>query len=162
MGAIFKGAAAVVVGAVVLPVVLHGGHHHGHGTLVHLLGSGSPVHVHAPASANEALAKRMAARAGWTGRRWACLDELWMHESAFKIQWNHAGSGAFGIPQALPGSKMASAGADWATNPATQVRWGLSYIRERWHDPCHIWGEYCTATPDHPEYANGQPLGCWY
>ena len=52
---------------------------------------------------------------------------------------NNASSGAHGIPQALPGSKMASAGADWQTNPLTQVRWGVSYINARYGSPCGAW-----------------------
>ena len=48
-------------------------------------------------------------------------------------------SGAYGIPQALPGSKMASAGADWQTNPATQIKWGLGYIKAIYGDPCKAW-----------------------
>ncbi len=69
-----------------------------------------------------------------------CLDNLWTRESG----WNHLASnpytGAYGIPQALPGSKMASHGEDWATNPATQIRWGLSYISGRYGTPCDAWG----------------------
>jgi len=54
-------------------------------------------------------------------------------------------SGAYGIPQALPGSKMASAGADWATNPATQITWGLGYITSRYGTPCGAWGQSQSA-----------------
>ncbi|UWZ37598.1 lytic transglycosylase domain-containing protein [Dactylosporangium roseum] len=68
-----------------------------------------------------------------------CLEKLWQKESG----WNHTalnrGSGAYGIPQALPGSKMASAGADWKTNPETQIRWGLGYIKGRYKTPCAAW-----------------------
>jgi hypothetical protein len=142
----------------------HGHHHrHGHhgGVLGSLLGSAAPVS--GSAAHNRNIGRHLAASYGWgDGPQWGCLDALWTHESGWRIVSNYEGSGAFGIPQALPGSKMASAGADWATNPATQIRWGLGYIRGRWGTPCHIWGEYCTATPDHPEYLNGQPLGCWY
>jgi hypothetical protein len=59
--------------------------------------------------------------------QWTCLDDLWQQESGWNYQAENA-SGAYGIPQALPGSKMASAGADWQTNPATQIKWGLGYI----------------------------------
>ncbi len=64
-----------------------------------------------------------------------CLTKLWNGESGWR--WN-AGTpgGAYGVPQALPGSKMASAGADWLTNPQTQIRWGLSYIHARYGSPC--------------------------
>ena len=67
------------------------------------------------------------------------LDALWSHESG----WNHlaanSSSGAYGIPQALPGSKMATAGDDWETNPATQIRWGLGYIQDRYGSPDAAW-----------------------
>ncbi len=68
-----------------------------------------------------------------------CLHALWAKESG----WNHfaqnRSSGAYGIPQALPGAKMASAGEDWATNPETQIRWGLGYIDARYGSPCAAW-----------------------
>ncbi len=77
---------------------------------------------------------------GWGMDQWSCLDSLWQRES----NWNHTAmnpsSGAYGIPQSLPGSKMASAGADWQTNPATQIRWGLGYIQGRYGSPCGAWG----------------------
>ena len=70
--------------------------------------------------------------------QFGCLDALWNHESGWR--WNaYNPSGAYGIPQALPGSKMASAGADWQTNPATQIRWGLGYIKGQYGTPCSAW-----------------------
>jgi resuscitation-promoting factor RpfB len=70
--------------------------------------------------------------------QFACLDQLWSRESGWNPNASNP-SGAYGIPQALPGSKMASAGADWATNPDTQIRWGLSYIRSVYGSPCSAW-----------------------
>jgi len=67
-----------------------------------------------------------------------CLLDLWQRESGWNYIAENA-SGAFGIPQALPGSKMASAGADWQTNPATQIRWGLGYIKGQYGNPCSAW-----------------------
>jgi hypothetical protein len=67
-----------------------------------------------------------------------CLVDIWNRESGWNYQAENP-SGAFGIPQALPGSKMASAGADWATNPATQIRWGLGYIKTTYGNPCSAW-----------------------
>src|SRR5215831_9405081 len=67
-----------------------------------------------------------------------CLDNIWTRESGWNYQAENA-SGAFGIPQALPGSKMASAGADWQTNPATQIKWGLGYIQSVYGTPCNAW-----------------------
>lgn len=89
---------------------------------------------------NRHLGSRMAAQRGWTGYQWDCLNALWNKESG----WNHRisnqqGSGAYGIPQALPGSKMGSHGSDWRTNPATQIAWGLTYIHDRYGTPCTAW-----------------------
>ena len=67
-----------------------------------------------------------------------CLLDLWNRESGWVYDAENA-SGAYGIPQALPGSKMANAGADWQTNPATQIRWGLGYIKEIYGTPCSAW-----------------------
>jgi hypothetical protein len=65
---------------------------------------------------------------------------LWNKESGWRVNAYNSGSGAYGIPQALPGSKMASAGADWQTNAATQIKWGLGYIKGRYGTPCGAWG----------------------
>jgi len=67
-----------------------------------------------------------------------CLNNIWTRESGWRYNAQNA-SGAYGIPQALPGSKMASAGADWQTNPATQIRWGLGYIKSVYGTPCNAW-----------------------
>jgi hypothetical protein len=67
-----------------------------------------------------------------------CLLDLWNHESGWRYDAENP-SGAYGIPQALPGSKMASAGADWATDPATQIKWGLGYIKSIYGNPCGAW-----------------------
>ena len=64
---------------------------------------------------------------------------LWNRESGWRADAYNASSGAYGIPQSLPGSKMAAAGADWRTNAATQVDWGLSYISARYGSPCGAW-----------------------
>ena len=70
--------------------------------------------------------------------QWGCLLNLWNRESGWVYDAENA-SGAYGIPQALPGSKMASAGADWQTNPATQIKWGLGYISQIYGTPCGAW-----------------------
>ncbi|MCB8954873.1 MAG: transglycosylase SLT domain-containing protein [Nocardioides sp.] len=77
---------------------------------------------------------------GFSSDQFGCLDSLWMRESGWNPSAQNASSGAYGIPQSLPGSKMASAGADWATNPATQIKWGLGYIQDRYGSPCGAWG----------------------
>ena len=89
--------------------------------------------------ANKALGKTMAAAKGWTGSNWQALAQLWSKESGWNERADNPSSDAYGIPQSLPGSKMASAGADWATNPATQIKWGLGYIKDRYGDPSAAW-----------------------
>lgn len=76
---------------------------------------------------------------GWGDDQFSCLVLLWNRESGWRANAENPSSGAYGIPQALPGSKMASAGADWRTNGATQVNWGLSYIADRYGSPCGAW-----------------------
>ena len=76
---------------------------------------------------------------GWGSDQFRCLDLLWTRESGWRADAYNASSGAYGIPQSLPGSKMASAGADWRTNAATQVNWGLGYIAARYGSPCGAW-----------------------
>src|SRR5262249_22322730 len=68
--------------------------------------------------------------------QWHCLDVLWIIESGWQLNATNKGSGAYGIPQSLPASKMASAGSDWRTNYKTQIRWGIGYIHNRYHTPC--------------------------
>lgn len=71
--------------------------------------------------------------------QFACLQPLWERESGWNTYADNPGSGAYGIPQSLPGSKMASAGADWATNPDTQIRWGVGYVDAEYGSPCGAW-----------------------
>jgi hypothetical protein len=87
-----------------------------------------------------ANAQAMLAARGWSSQ-WGCLDSLWQRESGWRVYASNP-SGAYGIPQALPGSKMASAGSDWRTNPATQIRWGLGYIASAYGSPCAAWGHF--------------------
>jgi hypothetical protein len=103
---------------------------------VALIGSAASC---SPPTNPRTIARNMLWGYGWgTDQQFACLDNLWMRESGWSPTAGNA-SGAYGIPQALPGSKMASAGADWATNPETQMRWGLDYIRGRYGSPCGAW-----------------------
>ena len=88
----------------------------------------------------QAIAFQMVAARGWPTTEFDCLVALWNRESHWNVYSNNTSSGAYGIPQALPGSKMASAGDDWATNPATQITWGLGYITGRYATPCGAWG----------------------
>lgn len=103
-------------------------------------GAGTAGAIAGHAGGNRAIGQRLAAAYGWgSGPEWTCLDELWTRESGWQMVWNTAGSGAYGIPQSLPASKMASAGSDYMTNPATQIRWGLGYIRSTYGTPCGAW-----------------------
>jgi hypothetical protein len=97
-------------------------------------GGGGAIAVPDPGSA-KGIARSILASQGMGDDQYACLDYLWTKESGWRVNAYNP-SGAYGIPQALPGSKMASAGADWQTNPATQITWGLQYIDARYGSPC--------------------------
>ena len=87
----------------------------------------------------KAIARAMVADRGWSSSQFGCLDRLWEKESGWNYRAQNPSSGAYGIPQALPGSKMASAGSDWRSNPATQIEWGIGYIADRYGTPCSAW-----------------------
>jgi len=93
-----------------------------------------------PAGAQAAAADIAASDYGWGSDQFGCLVSLWNKESGWNYQASNPSSGAYGIPQSLPGSKMATVGADWATNPITQIRWGLDYISRAYGTPCAAWG----------------------
>ena len=95
--------------------------------------------VPAPSGSPQRIAEQMLGSFGWSSGQFSCLDPLWRHESGWSVTAYNAGTGAFGIPQALPGSKMASAGPDWQTSAATQIRWGLEYIKSTYGSPCAAW-----------------------
>jgi len=82
------------------------------------------------------IAKALLSEFGFGQDQFTCLDSLYTGESGWRVDADNPSSSAYGIPQALPGSKMASAGPDWATNPETQIRWGLGYISDRYGSPC--------------------------
>ena len=86
-----------------------------------------------------AAGRAMAAQRGWGPDQFACLDNLWTKESGWVATADNPTSDAYGIPQSLPGEKMAAAGADWATNPVTQISWGLTYIADVYGTPCSAW-----------------------
>ncbi|MEE1753275.1 transglycosylase SLT domain-containing protein [Streptomyces sp. SP18CS02] len=106
-----------------------------------LLGaSGAVLGATAPASAAPSaqdIAKKMVP----TGQ-YQCFDKIVSHESNWNAGATNASSGAYGLVQALPGSKMASAGADWKTNPKTQIKWGLDYMNDRYGSPCGAWSHW--------------------
>jgi hypothetical protein len=85
------------------------------------------------------IAEGMLGSYGWSSSQFSCLQPLWNAESGWNASASNPSSGAYGIPQALPGSKMASAGPDWQTSAATQIRWGLGYIQSSYGSPCAAW-----------------------
>lgn len=85
------------------------------------------------------IAAAMLASFGWSSGQLGCLDPLWEHESGWSVTADNAGTGAYGIPQALPGSRMSSAGPDWQTSAQTQIKWGLEYIKDTYGSPCGAW-----------------------
>jgi hypothetical protein len=92
-----------------------------------------------PAGAKATASRLAAERYGWGGGQFSCLSNLWNKESGWNYQAYNRNGGATGIPQALPGSKMATAGADWRTSAATQISWGLDYIKRAYGSPCAAW-----------------------
>ena len=100
--------------------------------------STASVNVNVDPGSAQGIGRSMAAGYGWGDDQFACLLSLWNRESGWRVNAANS-SGAYGIPQALPGSKMASAGSDWETNPATQIAWGLGYISGRYGTPCGAW-----------------------
>ena len=112
------------------------------GTTTGSTGGGGIVYVTStppdPGSA-QSIAYNMMASFGFSPTTFfGCLKDIWNRESGWRYDAENP-SGAYGIPQALPGSKMSSAGADWQTNPATQIKWGLGYIKSIYGDPCKAW-----------------------
>jgi len=79
---------------------------------------------------------------GWGSFQFACLNKLWTKESNWRYKARNKSSGAHGIPQALPATKMESIGTDWRTNPVTQINWGLRYIEVRYETPCKAFKKF--------------------
>ena len=104
--------------------------------------SATPAAAAQPVTASgspQQIAEGMLGSYGWSSSQFSCLQPLWNAESGWNASASNPSSGAYGIPQALPGSKMASAGPDWQTSAATQIRWGLGYIRSVYGSPCAAW-----------------------
>jgi resuscitation-promoting factor RpfB len=103
-------------------------------------GGGAPL-INFPApdpGTAQSIAFNLLPSYGFSSSQWSCLDALWNRESGWVYDAENA-SGAYGIPQALPGDKMASAGPDWETDPTTQIKWGLGYIQSTYGTPCDAW-----------------------
>jgi hypothetical protein len=94
--------------------------------------------VTTPAGA-QAYARTQLAQYGWSQDQMSCLITMWDHESGWRYQAENPSSGAYGIPQALPGSKM---GPGWQSDPRVQIAWGLSYIKSRYVSPCQAWSTW--------------------
>jgi hypothetical protein len=95
-----------------------------------------------PKGAREVAKELMDEKYGWGKKEYACLDDLWIKESNWNYRASNKRTGAHGIPQALPATKMDSAGTDWRTNPVTQISWGLRYIDVRYETPCKAWAKF--------------------
>ncbi|MBY8342020.1 phage tail tape measure protein [Streptomyces spinosirectus] len=98
-------------------------------------------------SANQKIGQVLAAARGWSGPQWAALRNLWNGESGWNERALNKSSGAYGIPQSLPASKMASAGSNWRTSAATQIKWGLSYIASRYGNPLNAYSAWLSRSP---------------
>jgi hypothetical protein len=107
---------------------------------VHLVSALTPAtsHVIRPLTPRQ-IAGRMLRSFGWRLRQFKYLNRLWDAESSWNVYAQNPWSGAYGIPQAVPGSKMSSAGADWRTSARTQIRWGLRYIKDVYGTPHGAW-----------------------
>ena len=102
------------------------------------VGSADGSSVVSPQEA-KAIGKAMVLERGWSEAEYACLESLWNKESGWRVTAANPSSGAYGIPQSLPGSKMGSVAADWKVNATTQIQWGLGYIAGRYGTPCGAW-----------------------
>ncbi|WP_281267431.1 hypothetical protein [Curtobacterium sp. 9128] len=99
-----------------------------------------------PAAA-KAYARSVLGNYGWGDDQYGCLVSLWTQESGWRANALNSSSGAYGIPQALPASKLGAAGADWRTNANTQINWGLAYIKGRYGTPCGAWNHEMSVNP---------------
>ena len=95
-----------------------------------------------PDGAREVAKALMDDKYGWGNGQYECLDSLWTKESHWNYKASNRRSGAHGIPQALPATKMEVIGTDWRTNPVTQISWGLRYIDIRYDTPCKAWAKF--------------------
>jgi hypothetical protein len=102
-------------------------------------GGAAPPAAPQPSGSPQQIAEGMLGSYGWSSSEFGCLQSLWNQESGWNVYASNPSSGAYGIPQALPGSKMASAGPDWQSDAATQIRWGLGYIKGSYGSPCAAW-----------------------
>jgi len=95
----------------------------------------------------KAAARMLMPAYGFGQGQWPCLERLWIGESGWNYKAANASSGAYGIPQSLPGSKMATVASDWRTNPVTQIKWGLDYIKRSYGTPCNALNQWDARSP---------------
>ncbi|MBC7565003.1 DUF348 domain-containing protein [Candidatus Saccharibacteria bacterium] len=114
-------------------------------TQVEIIGSKLPTPTNP--SENQVLGHAMMLNAGYGEDQWSCLYSLWTRESGWRTTAGNTSSGAYGIPQSLPASKMATFGSDYLTNAQTQIAWGLNYIKGRYGTPCGAWNSFNSRSP---------------
>ncbi|MFE1952421.1 MULTISPECIES: aggregation-promoting factor C-terminal-like domain-containing protein [Streptomyces] len=102
-----------------------------------LIFSSASAQAAAPTSAKAIAQQKIADSA-----QFSCFDKIVSHESGWNPKATNASSGAYGLVQALPGNKMASAGSDWKTNPETQIKWGIDYMKDRYGSACGAWAHW--------------------
>jgi len=95
----------------------------------------------------KAAARMLLPEYGFSQSQWPCLERLWIGESGWNYRAENSSSGAYGIPQSLPGSKMATVAGDWRTNPVTQIKWGLNYIKQSYGSPCNALDQWNSRSP---------------
>lgn len=105
-------------------------------------GAGGGAEPQRSTATSKAIAFDMVAARGWSTSEFTCLDQLWIRESNWNPLARNPSSGAYGSPQSLPASKIATAGEDYLTNPVTQITWGLDYITARYGSPCGAWAHF--------------------
>ncbi|MQS39404.1 lytic transglycosylase domain-containing protein [Streptomyces katsurahamanus] len=109
-----------------------------------VLGVNAPAASAAPVAAETASAQAIAKKMIGDEAQYNCFSKIVTHESNWDVNAQNPSSGAYGLVQALPGGKMASAGSDWQTNPETQIEWGLDYMKDRYGSPCAAWSAWQT------------------
>jgi len=122
-------------------------------------GGGKDAGKHASPGEAQGIARTLMVSYGWGQDQWNSLRSLWMGESGWRWNALNASSGAYGIPQSLPASKMASAGADWHDNAATQIAWGLNYIKSRYGSPNSAYSQWLSRSPHWYDQGGWLPTG---
>ncbi|GLF93919.1 aggregation-promoting factor C-terminal-like domain-containing protein [Streptomyces yaizuensis] len=109
-----------------------------------VLGVNAPAASAAPAAPTVASTQAIAKKVIKDDAQYQCFNKIVDHESDWKVTATNPSSGAYGLVQALPAGKMATHGSDWRTNPETQIKWGLDYMKDRYGSPCGAWAKWQT------------------